>query len=215
MVDNCDAFYFVKADESCNDIATRHGITLAQFSTWNPKLGDGCGGLWAEAYVCVSVIGHTPTTGPNGIYTPTPRQPNMVANCDGFDLLATDKVGCSYTSWKNFITTKQLELWNGADCFSLVKGHYTCVSIIGHSGTTPYPSIVTPTPFQDEMTRWCKAFHLVKPNETCDDITKKYNIPFTDFVTWNPAVGLGCNSMWSNAYVCVNAYIDICAGGRC
>jgi hypothetical protein len=60
VVDNCDAFYFVPKDAGCRAIADANGITFAKFMAWNPQAGSTCGGLWAEAYACVSIIGHTP-----------------------------------------------------------------------------------------------------------------------------------------------------------
>ncbi|RKL35924.1 hypothetical protein BFJ72_g8624 [Fusarium proliferatum] len=75
MVSNCNKFYFVEQGDNCNAVSSKHGITIAQYTTRNPKLGTGCSGLWADVWVCVSVIGHTATptqsTKPtNGIETP-------------------------------------------------------------------------------------------------------------------------------------------------
>lgn len=69
MVGNCDAFYLVKEGDNCATIAAAHGITLAQFQTWNTKTGTNCAGLWLDAHACVSVIGHTPPT-------PSPTSPS-------------------------------------------------------------------------------------------------------------------------------------------
>lgn len=91
MVSNCDRFYFVNTGDACQNIATANGITVADFVKWNPTVGDGCLGMWANAYVCVRVIGFSPpttttrvpsTTKGNGISTPTPTQVGMVTNCN-------------------------------------------------------------------------------------------------------------------------------------
>ena len=76
IVSNCGKFYLVQKGEGCADIASKHGITLAQFTTWNSKTGTNCAGLWADTYACVSIIGHDatptkPSTPTNGIETTT------------------------------------------------------------------------------------------------------------------------------------------------
>ncbi|KAI0138873.1 hypothetical protein GGR57DRAFT_59444 [Xylariaceae sp. FL1272] len=122
MVDNCDDFYLVPEDTGCQAIATSHGITLQQFLTWNTEVGDTCGGLWADAYVCVSVIGVDPTTTtasptatptkvPNGVTTPVPTQPDIVDNCDAF-YLVTSGEGCADIAKKNGISLAQFLTWN-------------------------------------------------------------------------------------------------------
>jgi hypothetical protein len=75
MVSNCDAFYKVASGDTCDSIAAKNGISATQFRQWNTNVGGtACTGLWLDAYVCVSIIGHNPTpTNPgNGIATPTP-----------------------------------------------------------------------------------------------------------------------------------------------
>ncbi|KAH6648950.1 hypothetical protein BKA67DRAFT_538960 [Truncatella angustata] len=105
MVDNCDAFYFVPKDTGCQAVADANHITLAQFLTWNPSVGSTCGVLWAEAYVCVSIIGFeapsaTPTPKPtttkpsNRVATPTTTQAGMVGNCVKFHFVA-DQQTCA------------------------------------------------------------------------------------------------------------------------
>ncbi|KAF2632493.1 hypothetical protein BU25DRAFT_470147 [Macroventuria anomochaeta] len=61
MVDNCDAFQFVKDGDCCSTIVQKNSISLSHNST-NGIFGTNCGGLWLEVYVCVSIIGHSPTT---------------------------------------------------------------------------------------------------------------------------------------------------------
>ncbi|KAF2963952.1 hypothetical protein GQX73_g9614 [Xylaria multiplex] len=155
MVDNCDAFYFVTTDDSCAGIASSHGISLEQFLTWNPKAGTTCTGLWANAYACVSIVGHSPTTSTttttttiakpttttpsNGITTPTPTQPDMVSNCDKFYFVQPDEY-CDDIAKKNGITSAEFLAWNpkvGTSCSGLWANAYACVSIIGHTPSNP------------------------------------------------------------------------------
>ncbi|KEY65064.1 hypothetical protein S7711_09857 [Stachybotrys chartarum IBT 7711] len=60
IVNNCNRFYLVQPDETCQQIAARNGITLQRFNTWNPSVGSSCSGLWANTYACVSIIGYVP-----------------------------------------------------------------------------------------------------------------------------------------------------------
>ncbi|KAF5679238.1 hypothetical protein FHETE_979 [Fusarium heterosporum] len=56
MVDNCDKFYFVKAQDNCLKISAEFGISFDQFKEWNPTVGKDCLSLWADANVCVRTI---------------------------------------------------------------------------------------------------------------------------------------------------------------
>lgn len=125
IVDNCNAFYLVKAGDDCAAIADSHGITLAQFLAFNPSAGSGCGGLWAEAYACVSIIGMKPpptTTQPgNGVTTPVPTQAGMVSNCEKFHLVENGQ-SCAVIASLYSISGAQFVQWNPAansDCSGL------------------------------------------------------------------------------------------------
>jgi hypothetical protein len=56
MAGNCDEFYEVKSGDGCWDIANDNGISLDDFYRWNPAVGNNCGGLWPNYYVCVGVL---------------------------------------------------------------------------------------------------------------------------------------------------------------
>lgn len=216
IVDNCDKFYFVQPNEGCQTIADKNGITLAQFLSWNPKAGSNCGGLWAEAYACVSIIGHTPTTvaptptkTPNGIQTPQPTQPSMVENCDAFHFVQPNE-GCQTIASKYGISLAQFLQWNpkaGSNCNGLWGETYACVSIIGHTPppttTKPGNGVATPTPIQSGMVSNCKTFHFVQDNETCAPIQTKYKVTLANLFKWNPAIKADCTGMWSKTYLCV------------
>ncbi|KAK2013714.1 hypothetical protein LZ32DRAFT_675836 [Colletotrichum eremochloae] len=210
IVNNCDAFYFVVTGDNCESIASKHGITVEQFRTWNPSVGATCTGIWANAYACVSVIGHTPsqpptTTAGNGIATPTPIQPNMVGNCDRFYKVKSGDT-CDAIASSNGVTSQQITTWNPSvkpGCTALWPEYYICTSVVGHTPTTPGNGIQTPAPIQSGMTTSCRAFHFVTSDQNCDDITSRYGITHASFVSWNPAVKNDCTGMWANAYVCV------------
>ncbi|EWY97095.1 hypothetical protein FOYG_05577 [Fusarium oxysporum NRRL 32931] len=188
MVSNCNKFYFVEQGDNCNAVSSKHGITLAQFTTWNPKLGTGCSGLWADVWVCVSVIGHTATptqsTKPtNGIETPSPIQAGMTKSCNKFHLI------------KSTTTCNSIQ-----DYYKLpLKDFYSWNPSIGSKCN----GITTPTPIQAGMTKSCNKFHPVKSTTTCASIQDYYKISFADFYAWNPAIGSKCTALWVDYNVCV------------
>ncbi|KAJ6157997.1 hypothetical protein N7470_005589, partial [Penicillium chermesinum] len=55
MVDDCTTFYFVSSGDTCASIASSKGVTVAQVTQWNPKVGTGCTDLWLHEYICVGV----------------------------------------------------------------------------------------------------------------------------------------------------------------
>jgi len=210
MVSNCDAFYFVKQGESCTDVLAKNSISLDQFYAWNPSVGSNCAGLWAEVNVCVSIIGHTPTTTKpgNGIATPTPVQPNMVDNCDKFYFVKKGE-GCNDILSKNGITLDQFYKWNpsvGSNCAGLWAEVNVCVSIVGHTPTTTSAGngIATPTPIQPQIVTNCDKFYFVPKGETCDKVASKNGISVAEFIKFNPSVGSNCAGLWADTYACVS-----------
>jgi LysM repeat protein len=215
MVGNCDEFYFVVEGDSCAPIASKNGISLSQFYAWNPEVGTSCGGLWLNVYVCVSIIGVSPTTSvrptptpTNGIATPTPIQTGMVTNCDAFHKVVSGDQ-CAAIATKYGISPSQFYTWNpavGTSCGALWVDNYVCVSIIGHTPPTPTPTngIATPTPIQTGMVGNCDAFHKVASGDQCAAIATKYGISLSQFYSWNPAVGTNCGALWLDNYVCVS-----------
>jgi LysM repeat protein len=231
MVDNCDAFYFVKPDEYCTDIAKKNSISLSQFYAWNPKVGTSCGGLWPEVYVCVSIVGHSPTTTTapptttvkptptNGIATPTPIQEGMVNNCDAFHYVV-DGDGCSKIVQQYGISLSQFYKWNpavGSSCSALWLETYVCVSIVSvnpvptttmktsvkPTTTKPGNGVATPTPIQQGMVSNCKSFRFIKSGDNCASVAKSANISLSNFYRWNSGVGSNCEYLWLDTWYCV------------
>ncbi|KAL4861861.1 hypothetical protein BDV12DRAFT_203586 [Aspergillus spectabilis] len=143
MVTNCDDFYLVVPNDSCFDIAAEAGIPLQTFYDWNPALGTSCGGLWPDYYVCVGIIGQSPTitttttsrtttTTGNGIATPTPTQPSMVGNCDRFYLVVSND-SCFDIAAEAGIALADFYRWNpavGNNCGGLWPDYYVCIGIL-------------------------------------------------------------------------------------
>lgn len=148
MVDNCNKFYFVKEGDNCADIASANGISVEDFSRWNPKVGAQCTGLWAKTYACVGVLGSTgsPTTAPtttttagNGVVTPMPTHPGMVDNCNKF-YFVKEGDGCAGIASANGISVEDFAKWNtkvGPQCTGLWAKTFACVGILGSETGQP------------------------------------------------------------------------------
>ncbi|KAH8682067.1 hypothetical protein BX600DRAFT_544498 [Xylariales sp. PMI_506] len=220
MVSSCDKFYLVASGDSCANIASSYGISLAQFYAWNPAVGTTCASLDADDYVCVGILGGTTVTTTattrtptNGITTPQPIQTGMVSNCDSFYLVQSGDT-CTAIASKYGITLTQFYTWNpavGTSCASLDLGDYVCVNIIGGTtlttittSSTPGNGISTPQPIQTGMVSNCDSFYLVQSGDTCSAIATKFGISLTSFYAWNPAVGSTCASLDLGDYICVN-----------
>lgn len=175
LVNNCNKFYLVKTGDTCQKILTRNNISLQDFVIWNPDVGSTCTSIWLDTYVCVSVIGYTPTpiTPGNGITTPTPIQPGMVSNCNKFYWVNKGE-GCDTVTKKNGIPINDFIVWNpkigGKACTGLWSDTYVCVSVIGY---TPPPATPTQTT-QPGIAKNCDKLYQAKSGDTCDSIVKKY-----------------------------------------
>jgi hypothetical protein len=138
MISTCDKFYYVKSGDQCGAIASANGISLTQFLTWNPSAGSSCGGLWAEAYACVSVVGYTPNAptptsskAPSGVQTPSPIQAGMTSRCKKFDFVKSGEI-CDTITRRNGISLADFVKWNtgvGSDCRSMWAETYVCVGV--------------------------------------------------------------------------------------
>lgn len=220
MVGNCDAFHVVSSGDTCTSITIRYGITLSQFTTWNPQIGgSACTGIWLDNWVCVSIIGHSPptttttttTTRPgNGINTPQPTQSGMVGNCDRFHYVELDQT-CAWIAAQYGITQQQFLTWNpsvGQTCSGLWAYNHVCVRTIGFqpptttTTTTRGNGISTPVPWQPAMVSNCDRFHLVRSGETCAIIGARNGVTSSRIATWN-GLTASCGGLWAETYACV------------
>ncbi|KAG4253278.1 hypothetical protein FPRO03_07238 [Fusarium proliferatum] len=217
IVSNCNKFYMVKSGEGCATVALKNDITLAEFYKWNTKVGSECAGLYAEAYACVSVIGHSSATPvqtskpSNGIETPSPIQDGVTKDCEKFHLVKTTTTCASIEEYYKlpFTTFKS---WNpavGNNCQSLLANYWVCIKAKGWKPSTPTkPSkpangIETPATVQPGVTTSCNKFHDVKKTTTCASIQDYYKITMEQLAKWNPAVGSKCTALWAGYSVCV------------
>ncbi|KAL1797016.1 hypothetical protein ACET3X_005556 [Alternaria dauci] len=134
VVPICDAYALVQPGDFCVTVASANGITLDELLSWNTGIDETCTNLLADAYACVSVVGHTPTpvAPPNGIETPTPIQDGMVGNCDTFHLVQPGE-NCPFLQREYEVTQASIVEWNPAissDCTNMWANTYVCVGVI-------------------------------------------------------------------------------------
>ncbi|KAL4860890.1 hypothetical protein BDV12DRAFT_204586 [Aspergillus spectabilis] len=205
MVDNCDDFHMVVDGDYCASIASRYGISLAQFLEYNAQISADCSGLWLGYYVCVSIIGEDPvptttttttsrttsttTTTATG---PSPTQSGLIETCTSYYQAQAGDT-CQEIIQDKYPYINSLPLfvrWNpavGSSCSNLLAGYYYCVATELHQ---PMPGIVAN----------CRRYYQVKAGDTCWTIQQQYGITAAQFNRWNPLVGASCSSLWQRYF---------------
>ena len=219
LISSCTRFHQAKKGETCANIISTFGtFDFDTFYSWNPAVGEECSGIWANYYYCVGIPG-TPTTKPSvttakptatGFPTPSPIRDRTVKGCTKFHLASKTTTCPSIEKYYN-LPFPQFLAWNPevqSDCSGLWVNYYVCVMVEGYkptttTATTPANGIQTPSPIQTNMVKNCEKFHQIKPTTTCSSIERYYNLPIDTFLSWNPAVGTGCEYLQTGYYVCV------------
>jgi hypothetical protein len=220
MSSTCNKFHLVVSGDQCGAIASAAGISLANFYAWNPAVGSSCAFLGLGDYVCIDIIGVTPTTtssatttsAGNGVSTPTPYQTGMTTNCNKFHLVVSGDQ-CGAIASAAGVSLANFYAWNpavGSSCSFLDLGDYVCIDVFGVTPTTTSSAtktagngITTPTPYQTGMVTNCNKFHLVVSGDQCGTLATNAGITLANFYTWNPAVGSSCSFLDLGDYVCI------------
>ncbi|KAH8178523.1 hypothetical protein LIA77_00042 [Sarocladium implicatum] len=141
MVGNCNKFHWVSPGDSCQQIVSYQGISLAEFVKWNTGFGSNCNNMQASNWACVGIVGGptTTTTVPttttkagNGVATPTPTQPGMVNNCNKFHYISTGDTCQQIVSYQG-ITIADFVKWNsgfGSNCNDMWAEAWACVGVL-------------------------------------------------------------------------------------
>ncbi|KAF5560717.1 hypothetical protein FNAPI_4093 [Fusarium napiforme] len=225
LIDTCTSFYQAKKGDTCAKIISDYKtFDFDTFFKWNPAVGKDCSGIWANYYYCVGIPG-TATVKPSatspkptatgGVETPSPIQEGIAKNCNKFHQVAKSTTCSLIESYYN-LPFAQFLAWNpavGKDCSGLWANYWVCISVEGYKPATtttakptttkPANGIETPSPIQNGMVKNCEKFHQIKSTTTCTSIENYYNLPFSTFLSWNPAVGKDCTSLLTNYWVCV------------
>jgi len=215
IASNCQRFYAVKAGDSCQGIVNNYDgeFTLAQFYGWNPAVGSNCEHLNVGYDVCVGVPG-TPTVAPTSSQatsTGPPTQSGIASNCDRFYTVQSgDSCQAIVDDYEGEFTLNQFYSWNpavGSSCQYLIVGDSVCVGVPGTPTVPPTSTSPTSTsaPTQSGIASNCNRFYTVQSGDSCQAIVNDYEGEFTlsQFYSWNPAVGSGCQYLVVGDAVCV------------
>ncbi|KAB8229013.1 uncharacterized protein BDW43DRAFT_322438 [Aspergillus alliaceus] len=206
---NCNKWHYVVDGDECETIATRCGITLQQFYTWNPAIGSTCRFLWKDNYVCVGIAGaptttstpadHITTSSAGATPTlpsttiPSPIQPGTATDCvTYYEVQSGDDCWGIINKKFTYMTGDQFIKWNpavGSSCKILLGYHY-CVAV------------KTAQPMPDTIDT-CMKWHLTRDGDGCWQIQQDFHISADNFNKWNPHVGADCHALWLGYYVCV------------
>ncbi|KAL7908548.1 hypothetical protein GGI35DRAFT_493637 [Trichoderma velutinum] len=128
MATGCNKFYFVQPGDSCAAVAAEYNVPLATFYSWNPAVGSSCAALNVGYYINKMTA---TSSASNGIATPTPFQPGMVAYCKKFFIVRKGDT-CESIATNQDTTLANIEKWNpgvGSSCTALWLNNYICVGV--------------------------------------------------------------------------------------
>ncbi|OJZ91028.1 carbohydrate-binding module family 50 protein [Aspergillus luchuensis CBS 106.47] len=171
---SCDAFYYVKPDDSCWAIVNSYGNF-----TLNQAVKSDCHGLQPDYYVCIGVTGSTTVASQTTLPATTvgTRCSNLEA---GYWVCVGMSGGTSATT-----TTP------------------TSTSTSTASSTTPTSSAPSPTQsgLVDDCSTYYQA---KSGDSCWSIFNNKYTYLTTSlFEEWNPAFGLDCSNLQPGYYYCV------------
>ncbi|TVY43802.1 LysM domain-containing protein [Lachnellula occidentalis] len=138
---DCTATYLVQPDDTCGSIgALYNNFTLSILQYWNPDIGKTCFGLQAYVPVCINTPWYTftpPVQEPEGTVeadtsNPIPQMPNIVSNCNSFELAGggytVDTIVASnnisednFLDWNPYINKTAPVAW---------EGYWVCVGVV-------------------------------------------------------------------------------------
>ncbi|OAF60709.1 hypothetical protein VC83_03352 [Pseudogymnoascus destructans] len=163
----CSYWWDTEGSFTCQDFVNGWGLTLADFTRWNPSITATCGNFKTSGQsYCVEVDGEpvptttlppmntvtsrilsstaitTTTSSGNGVATPTPTQPGMTTSCNAFRLVKSGDQ-CGRIAASAGISLDDFYAWNpsvGTTCATLLADDYVCVGVIGCTLISPLPS---------------------------------------------------------------------------
>lgn len=131
----CSDFYQVKSGDGCYNIANDNGISLNDFYSYNPGVGNDCSKLYLDYYVCLGTSGSAPsvTTSAPSSSSPSPTQDGLASNCAKFYKVQSGD-GCYDIADDSGISLNDFYSFNpavGSDCAKLWPDYYVCVGTSG------------------------------------------------------------------------------------
>lgn len=202
--DNCNRYHKIQSGDTCDAVASKNGITVAQLKSWNTEINDSCSNLWLDYYVCTLVPGATApttttTTGPPEL-TVSPVMPGADANCNCYYKIQSGDT-CDAVASKSGITVAQLKTWNteiNTSCSNLWLDYYVCTCVPGvdvppTSTASPTPSSSPPLPGAvSNRNKWYK----ISSGDTCDTVAAKNQITVAMLRSYNTQINSSTFTTW-------------------
>ncbi|KAJ5097343.1 hypothetical protein N7456_008064 [Penicillium angulare] len=211
----------ILSTDTCADLESYYGITVAQLVSWNPSLSATKCALKEGWSYCVEAppAAQTTTTVPvSTLITPSaspitqttsaasttgkgpyPTQTGLTSNCDAFYMVKKgDSCPSIVTNFGNF-TQDQFSDWNPAvrsNCTNLEPGYYVCVGV-------PGSSIAPHSPHQTGIIASCDKWYQVESGDTCPQIASNNSVSTAQLESWNPAIGKDCGNLKPTYWICV------------
>ncbi|KAJ8114046.1 hypothetical protein OPT61_g3980 [Boeremia exigua] len=115
-VSNCNKWYKIQSGDTCDNIAGKNAITVAQFRSFNTQITSSCNNLWMDYFACVG----TPTAA-------TPM-PDIASGCTRYYQVVSGD-SCDAIASKAGITVANFRKWNtslNAGCTNLWLDALVC-----------------------------------------------------------------------------------------
>ncbi|ELR06921.1 hypothetical protein GMDG_02291 [Pseudogymnoascus destructans 20631-21] len=177
--------------------------------TWGPVPIPGSGPKSTSVSSTTTTTTSSSTT--TSVTAPGPTQSGITSNCDRYYVVQQGD-SCASVESKFGISFAQLYAWNpaiGSDWTSLWLDEAYCVGVSGGSSTTgttsstTSPAVTAPAPTQSGITGSCTQYYVVKSGDSCGAVESEFDITFSQFYAWNPAIGSDCTSLWVDEAYCV------------
>lgn len=146
------------------------------------------------ASLCILLLGSSHVAAQD--LSPTgPTMAGIAWNCSGWHTV-TGSDTCYSLEQQYNITSAQFLAWNpavSADCgTNFWGGEAYCVRV------------GAPGPTMAGIASNCDAWHTVVSGDDCSTVEKQYNITSAQFLAWNPAVSVDCQTnFWAGESYCV------------
>ncbi|PWY82993.1 hypothetical protein BO70DRAFT_336158 [Aspergillus heteromorphus CBS 117.55] len=183
---NCNKWYTVQKDDTCETLEKAFGLTPEQFQQWNSDVPADCSkNFWAGNAYCVGV-GDASTT-----ITTTPTHKSTTSLASGQVPSHLGSTGAQKSS-----TT----LASGQSSYS-TRNPITSYNIT----STPVDDTWPPKKTQAGQPDTCNRWHLVSSGDTCDTIQRRYSssVSKDELLEWNPSLKADCDYPSTGYWVCV------------
>lgn len=232
-IPNCGRYYEVQTGDDCNMIAMNFSLTFSDLINMNPSIDSACSNLWVGYDYCVAPVNGTivpnvtTTLAPSGLTSstasilssstysstsfPSPPGPTVAGTTSQCTLWYTVQSGdtCASIDAAYSIMLSQFRAWNlyiDEICDNLWVGYSYFVSgpQSPTSASATSSAIATPTPTQTGMVSGCQKFYEAVSGDGCSSIASANGITTDQFISWNPAVGSDCSSLWAGYWYCIS-----------